>query len=329
MTATKPTAKQIAHAAGVSLSAVSRAFAPDGSLDPDKKKRILALADAMGYVSPARRTAQSIARNTITLVTGDLLNPFYPLVLDTLAQQLQEAGKQLLVYALPGGTGVDAVTDQILAARPSGIIVSSAQLTSDMARACHQHRIRVVLMNRIQRDIRIPAVTCDNYGGGRDAATLLLSRGRQRIGFVGGLADTSTHTERARGFRDVLKEAGQIPYIEANGAFSYRAAHAAVSEMITSHPPPDAFFCCNDIMALGAIDAVKARGMRPGEDVAIVGFDDIPMAAWGGYRLSTIRQPVEAMVRETLSLLLDRATAPPEEGTLRILPGKLIIRASA
>ncbi|MBE2277911.1 MAG: substrate-binding domain-containing protein [Rhodobacteraceae bacterium] len=325
----KPTAKQVAHAAGVSLSAVSRAFAPDGSLDPDKKKRILALAHAMGYVSPARRTAEAIARNTITLVTGDLLNPFYPMVLDMLARQLQAVGRQLLVYALPGGVGVDAVTDQILAARPSGIIVTSAQLTSRMTRACHQHRIRVVLMNRIQRDIRIPAVTCDNYGGGRDAAALLLSRGRQRIGFVAGLADTSTHTERARGFRDMLNEAGQSPYLQADGAFSYQAAHTAVSEMIAGQRQPDALFCCNDIMALGAIDAVKARGMRPGEDIAIVGFDDIPMAAWGAYRLSTIRQPVETMVRETVNLLLDEADTPPEEGGLRIVPGKLIIRASA
>ncbi|WP_245337301.1 LacI family DNA-binding transcriptional regulator [Shinella sp. HZN7] len=105
----KPTAKQVAHAAGVSLAAVSRAFTPGAPLDAAKRKRILAAAESLGYISPARRTANAIAAGTITLVAGDLLNPFYPTVLDTLARQLQASDRQLLVYTMAANADVDAI----------------------------------------------------------------------------------------------------------------------------------------------------------------------------------------------------------------------------
>jgi DNA-binding LacI/PurR family transcriptional regulator len=325
----KATAKQVAHAAGVSVAAVSRAFMPDAPLDADKRKRILAVAEELGYLSPGRRTARAVGASTITLVAGDLVNPFYPMVLDTLAKQLQDSGRQLLVYALAANTNVDSVTAQILAARPSAIIVTSAYLTSNMARACRQHQIKVVLLNRIQRDIRINAVACDNYQGGRDIARLLIERGYRKIGFVGGIADTSTHTERARGFRDVLAEAGRSIHAERSGEFSYHEAYAAGSQLLSQADPSDALFCCNDIMALAVIDAARQHGARVPGDLAVVGFDDIPMASWNSYLLTTMRQPVERMVQEALSLIDDPAIKPSDDGITRMLSGTLMIRQSA
>lgn len=325
----KPTAKQVAHAAGASLSAVSRAFTPGAPLDAAKRKRILAAAEEIGYVSPARRTAEAIAAGTVTLVAGDLLNPFYPMVLDTLAKQLQLGNRQLLVYALAAGTDVDTITPQILAARPSAVIVTSAYLTSNMARACRQHQIKVVLLNRVQRDIRINSIACDNYRGGRDVGEFLLAQGYAKIGFIGGIANTSTHAERVRGFRDILGEAGRKIFAEAAGDFNYRTAYSAAMTLLAGANPPDALFCCNDIMALAAIDAAKERGMKIPGDLAIVGFDDIPMASWTSYRLTTIRQPVERMIREALALIEDPRVKPSDDGTTVMLPGKLMIRASA
>ncbi|MDX0016944.1 substrate-binding domain-containing protein [Sinorhizobium meliloti] len=324
----KPTAKQVAHAAGVSLSAVSRAFAPGASLDPNKRKRILAAAEAIGYVSPARRTAKTIAASTVTLVAGDLLNPFYPMVLDALAKQLQLSGKQLIVYALPANEDIDSVTEQILATRPAAVIVTSALLTSGMARACRQHQIKVVLLNRIQRNIKINSIACDNYGGAQDVARLFLMKDKKRIGFIGGIANTSTHVERARGFKDMLNEAGQALHAEAAGNFSYHVAYAAAVTLFSDRYAPDALFCCNDIMGLAAIDAARERGMRVGEDVAIVGFDDIPMAGWTSYRLTTIRQPIERMIQEALDVIADETIGPSDEGSVRILRGKLVLRSS-
>ncbi|MBO9195906.1 substrate-binding domain-containing protein [Rhizobium sp. 16-449-1b] len=325
----KPTAKEVAHAAGVSLAAVSRAFTPGAPIDSDKRKRILAAAEAIGYISPARRTATVIAAGTVTLVAGDLLNPFYPTVLDALARNLQETGRQLLVYALAAATNVDAATEQILAARPSAIIVTSANLTSRMAQACRQHQIKVVLLNRVQRDVRINAVACDNYQGGRDIGQLLLQGKHRKIGFLGGVANTSTHIERARGFRDALTEAGRSIDAQAFGNFNYQSAYQAGIEMLTSKTIPDAIFCCNDIMALAVIDAARERGIRIPDDLAVVGFDDIPMASWNSYQLTTVRQPVERMVQEALRLIDDPSIRPTDNGITRLLAGQLILRGSA
>ncbi|WP_413992394.1 substrate-binding domain-containing protein [Labrys okinawensis] len=325
----KPTAKEVAHAAGVSLSAVSRAFTPGASLDTDKRKRILAAAEAIGYVSPARRTAQAIAATTVTLIAGDLLNPFYPMVLNTLARQLQLSDRQLLVYALPDHGDIDIITDQILAARPAAVIVTSALLSSRLAQACRQHQIKVVLLNRIQRDFKLNSISCDNYGGGRDIAQFLVQNGRKRIGFIAGTADTSTHVERARGFKDLLREAGRSLHAEAAGDFNYHSAYAAAMSLYAQPDAPDALFCCNDIMALAAIDAARERGLRIGDDISIVGFDDIPMAAWTSYRLTTIRQPVDRMIQEALDMIDDETLGPSDGGAVHVLPGKLIIRGSA
>jgi DNA-binding LacI/PurR family transcriptional regulator len=325
----KPTAKQVAHAAGVSIAAVSRAFTPGAPIDADKRRRILAVAGEIGYISPARRTAEVIAAGTVTLVAGDLLNPFYPTVLDALARQLQDGGRQLLVYALPAATNVDAVTEQILASRPSGIIVTSAHLTSKMTRTCRQHQIKVVLLNRIQRDIRINAVACDNYQGGRDIGRLLLNRGYRKVGFVGGIVDTSTHAERARGFRDVLAEAGQSIYTQVHGDFNYQDAYQAGLKLLSAAGRPDAIFCCNDIMALAVVDAARECGVQVPADVAIAGFDDIPMAGWNSYRLTTVRQPVERMVQEALNLIDDATLRPSDDGITRLLSGSLVERESA
>ncbi|UWU25861.1 substrate-binding domain-containing protein (plasmid) [Rhizobium sp. CB3060] len=325
----KPTAKQVAHAAGVSIAAVSRAFTPGAPINPEKKKKIFAVAEEIGYISPARRTAKAVAESTITLVAGDLHNPFYPLVLDTLARHLQESERQLLVYALPTDSSIDAVTDQVLAARPSGIIVTSASLTSNMARACRQNQIKAVLLNRIQRDIRTNAVSCDNYQGGRDIGRLLLDRGHQRIGLIGGIANTSTHAERVRGFRDVLAEAGRTIHAQASGNYQYEIAKEAGVHLLSAADPPDAIFCCNDIMALAVIDAAKERGLRIPQDLAVAGFDDIPMASWSSYQLTTIRQPVERMVQEAVNLIDDPNIKASDNGFTRMLSGTLVVRSSA
>ncbi|WP_436640184.1 LacI family DNA-binding transcriptional regulator [Microbaculum sp. FT89] len=326
---TKPTAKQVAHAAGVSISAVSRAFSPHGSIDEAKRQRILTIADRLGYSSPARRTGEAISAGTVTLVAGDLSNPFYPMVLERLARKLQSSGRQLLVYAAPDDANIDTITPQILTARPKAVIVTSALLTSNMADACRRHGIRVVLFNRTQPDMRLNAVTCDNYAGGREAARLLVNRGSKRIGFVSGLPDTSTNRERTRGFFDALDELGHAVHYEVSGAFSYHAAYDAVHRLLANSKRPDALFCCNDIMALAALDAAREHRISVPTDIAVCGFDDIPMARWNSYQLTTIRQPVDFMVDAALRMIDTKAENGYAEGTVQSLPCELIVRASA
>lgn len=323
---TKVTAKDVAKRAGVSVAAVSRAFRPDAPLAEGKRALIKSIALELGYRTPAGRLEAARSEGTIAVVAGDLGNPFYASVTEELSRQLTERKARMLFHAVPRGQDVDAVMRQVLAYRSDGAILTSATLSSKLAEACRQNGIPVVLLNRVQADKGMMAVCCDNYGGARKVAARFLAGGRRRIGFLAGRRDTSTQLERARGFRDQLTEAGQGIVLQAEGAFDYDIARAAAEEMFRARPAIDALFCANDLMALAALNAARAIGVRVPEDVAIIGFDDIPMASWEAYNLTTIRQPVRRMLVQALDLISD--TQAREAGDIRILPGEMMIRGS-
>lgn len=326
--AKRPTATEVARRAGVSLSAVSRAFRTGSSLAEDKRRRILSVAREMGYVSPSGRSIADLARGTVSLVAGDLANPFYPAVIDLLAEALAARGRRLILHVIPPGGAMDQVMGQVLEYRSDAVIVTSATMSSALARECRRRQMPVVLFNRVQPDQGMTAVTCDNYGGGRLVAARFLAQGRRRIAYVGGLENTSTHLERSKGFIDGLAAAGVALAGHVSGRFSYGAALAAAEGLFARPDPPEAVFCCNDVMALAAMDAARARGLRAPGDVAIIGFDDIPMAGWPAYRLTTVRQPVNLMVRDALDLIDGQIADGAVEGAIRIAPVRLIERAS-
>ena len=302
----KPTMKEVAHAAGVSLSAVSRAFTPGASLDLEKRKRILAAAQAIGYTSPARRTAEAIAANTVTLVAGDLLNPFYPMVLDSLAKQLQQSGKQLIVYALSSSLNIDAVTDQVLAARPAAVIVTSALLTSNMARACRQHQIKVVLLNRIQQNIKIHSIACDNYRGGQDVARLFLMKERRRIGFIGARMDPRS-TRRLQGYRAAMTEAGLFDsrlVTTTTKPSSVTIGTKLFEEAIERVPSLDGIVCNNDDIALGVLFACNRAGIPVPKRLCIIGFNDFEMMDVAYPTITSIRTPRYQIGRTAIAMAL-------------------------
>ena len=323
---TKITAKTIAARTGYSVSAVSRAFRPGSPLASDKRARILAVAKELGYSGPAARFSDGNGQRTVALVIGDMSNPFYPATVDVLSSILLEDGVRMIFHTIPDGYDVDDVMGQVLDYRADGAIIASAGLSSRLAAECRAGGIPVVHYNRVQADRKSIAVCCDNYGGARSIADYLVSRGRTRFGFMGGRPDTSTHLERSRGFIDALAEAGHGVAATAEGQFHYQAGLAAAEKLFAVRPRIDALFCCNDVMALAAMDVAKRLGVRVPEDVAIVGFDDIPMAAWESYDLTTVRQPVRRMLRQAVEMIFGDVD---EDGQIRIFAGELKLRSSA
>lgn len=322
----KVTARQVAGRAGVSVAAVSRAFQPGSSLAPDKRALILQVARDLGYVSPAGRTLSQLGTRTISLVAGDLTNPFYAAVLELLSHRLHQDGKRLMLHAIPPGETVDVAMEQVLGYRADAAIVTSARMSSRLVRICREQHLPVVLLNRVQPDARMTAVTCDNHAGARMVAARFLAQGRRKIGHMTGLRDTSTHIERARGFREVLAEAGMAPVAEFCGRFTYADALLAAGAFLEDAPGLDAVFCENDVMALAMLDVARARGIRVPDDIAVIGFDDIPMAGWQSYRLTTVRQPIGRMVAETLGLIDQLRADGATGGAIRVLPVTLIER---
>lgn len=322
------TAKDIAHAAGVSQAAVSRAFNPTASIKPGKREMILKVAREMGYEPPALRSLTEAGSGAIALIAADLDNPFYPVAADMLAKALFKRGWHLILYTVPQGQTVDDVLRNVLKFKPEAAIVASATLSSSVVAACRRQGMPIILFNRTQHDPNATAVVCDNYAGGRMIARRFLEQGRCRIAFIGGVQDTSTHRERLRGFEDALAEAGASVFAQTNGRFSYQGGRSAARDLLHQSHRPDAIFAANDVMALATIDVARTLGLSIPDELAIIGFDDIPMASWESYRLTTVRQPTERMVTDALELIDMQLSDRSIEGTVRTSPVRLVLRDS-
>lgn len=323
----KVTAKDVAALAGVSVSAVSRAYRADGAIADDKRKAIFAAAGKLGYISSVDKVLATQATNTIAMVVSEMHNPFYPVAIDELTRQLPERGLKAIMHVVPSAEDVDTVIRQVLDFRTEGVILASSTMTSRLARACRENGIPAVLLNRVQSDSSMMAVCCDNYGGAKQVAARFLAGGRQRIAFIGGRRDTSTHLERMRGFRDHLEEAGREIARQFDGGYDYQQAYAAAQDLLALRPLPDAVFCANDIMAIAVLDAARIKGVAVPQELAVIGFDDIPMASWESYRLTTIRQPVKRMLGQAVDIILS-ADVASGAGDIRILQGELQSRES-
>jgi len=324
------TSTNVAKAAGVSQSVVSRAFTVNGKVAPKTRARVLEVAARLGYQPNAMARGLVTQRsNLVGVVVGDSANPFYSQVLTRFSEKLQALGKQVLLL-----TSGDAEHALLLALqyRVEAIIITTATLSSPVAGAFAGSGVPVVFFNRYAEQPGLWAVSCDNVRGGRDVADALLGAGHRRFAFIGGKPDTSTNQDRREGFMLRLREEGFDLELSVEKEYTYEWGYHAARYLpsVGSGSAIDAVFCANDIVALGVIDALRASGRRVPEDVAVVGFDDIPAASWRGYALTTVAQPVEAMIGATLELLSRYGPDPDPDagGVVKLLPGPFIERAT-
>ncbi len=328
--ARRVTSVDVARLAGVAQSTVSRALSGAGPVSPAVRERVLAAARQLGY------TPDAIARSLITrrthivgIVMAGLSSPFQPYVLEKLIQRLGAAGQQALVFSAAPGQEVDDILPAVLEYRLDGLIITSATLSSPKVEACLRHRTPVLLFNRDMPGERVSAVCCDNVAGGRLVADALVAAGHRRFAYVAGSRNSSTNRDRERGFTERLRELGQVLARREEAAYTYESGQEAAGRLLSAGEPPDAIFCGSDIIALGVLDTIRAAGWPVPEAVSIVGFDDIPMAAWGAYALTTIRQPVDAMIEAAVTLLAERIGRPETAPVRRFFPGTLVVRRSA
>ncbi len=193
MRSRKATSHEVARLAGVSQSTVSRAFNRESAVSEETLKRIRAAADKLGYwPNELARSLISRQSNMVGIVMGDILNPFYPAVLAAFTQKLQARGRRVLLFSVAPGSDVDDVLPQMLQYQVSGLVITSATLSSRMARTISASGTPVVLFNRSIYGHPVNSVCCANEDGARDVARLLCEAGHVRFGLVGGHADTST-----------------------------------------------------------------------------------------------------------------------------------------
>jgi DNA-binding LacI/PurR family transcriptional regulator len=309
---------------------VSRAFTEGGKVAKKTRERILKVADKIGYV-PNIHARSLITRRTgmIALVMGDITNPFYPEVLEILASKLQTAGKRVVLFNVSRDEPIDQALAGVLKYQVDGLVIASALPGLSIAELSARAHAPVVLFNRTVRSALVDSVCCDNFSGGQIVADVLLDSGHRRLAFIAGLEGASTSVERGRGFRArAVARTGEAP-LSIHGNFTYEGGTRAAFSLFEQAHPPDAVFAANDIMALGALDALRKLGLRVPDDVSVIGFDDIAAASWPSYSLTTFQQPVHHMIEETLRILAERTSHPQRNPTKVLVPGRLIRRESA
>lgn len=328
--AQRVTSHDVSREAGVSQSAVSRAFTPGAHISPETRRRVLEAARKLGYQPNAiARSLVTQRSGIVALIVGDLHNPFYPQALSQFSQALEARGKRALLLTHDARRDVQETLDAASRYQIEAAIVFPTRLNNTPPSLGDVSRggVPVLLFNRHLPGQQLLSVACDNYAGGRLAAQVLLEGGARRLAFIGGDPETSTHQDRLRGFTARLQEEGLDPIATPSLAFQYDWGVQATLDLHAGRlkageEPPDAIFGANDIVAIGVLDALRQLGRRVPQDVSVIGFDDIQESARLAYRLTTIRQPLETMIEDALRALDD---PQPAQGP-RLHPGELIWR---
>jgi DNA-binding LacI/PurR family transcriptional regulator len=323
------TAQQLAKKLALSQSTISRAFSDTASIHPETKELVMKAANALGY-QPNIIARSLITRRTniVAVVITNLIDPFHPLVLEQLAQRIQANGRQLLLFLVPPGKQVDDILPALLQYKVDAIVITSATVSSRMVAHCAAQGSSVVLFNRYVPGVKVSAVCCDNVAAGREVADYLVRKGHVKPAFVAAEFNVTTSRDRAAGFSSRLKELGVEECAhEDGGEFSYVAGYGAASRLIQRRKRPDSIFFASDVMAIGGIDAIRAAKLRVPDDISVVGFDDVQIAGWSAYQLTTIRQPIARMIDVTAEILgLDTVKIKKPPKKIRLINGTLVER---
>jgi DNA-binding LacI/PurR family transcriptional regulator len=290
-------------------------------------------AEQIGYRPNALARAVFIGKSRIVAVLFSYLdNPFYADALERICSELQSNGYHALVFMMPETTqGIDEVMEEILQYQVDGMITASVELSSTICQRCHDAGIPVVMFIRTQDDPRLSAVTADNVAGARNVAQFLVRSGLDRISLIAGWEQASTNRDREIGFSAGLSELGVALHSRAVGHFDRLKAADAARTLFNVDPGrrPDAVFVANDYMAISVMDTLRYElKLRIPEDVSVVGYDDIALASFPTYNLTTVSQPLASMVTATVQMLVTKIETRDTDPEHISIGGKLIVRGS-
>ncbi|HEY0476887.1 MAG TPA: LacI family DNA-binding transcriptional regulator [Kofleriaceae bacterium] len=332
-----PTLEVVAELAGVSRATVSRVVNGSPKVSPEVQAAVMKAIDALGYV-PNRAARTLVTRRTDTLVLimherPDTVfeDPFFANVLRGVNAALSTTDLQLVLLHARGDQQRERALRYVCNGHVDGALLISLHGDDPMPTAIMAAGVPIVAMGRPPSGRRADYVDADNTGGGREAVRHLVAAGRRCLATVAGPLDMSAGIDRLSGYVDATRAAGMPAAAErvTHGDFTEAAGYRSIKLLLEQTPEIDGVFVASDLMGIGALRALRDLGRRVPDDVAIVGFDDAPLAAYADPPLTTIRQPVELLGQEMVRLLLHRLADP--EGTPRtiILPTELVTRSSA
>ncbi|RII16089.1 HTH-type transcriptional regulator DegA [Streptomyces sp. YIM 130001] len=322
------TSHDVARLAGVSQPTVSRALRNDRRVSAATREKVLKAAAALNYIpSEAGRTLSTRATQRVGVIVTDLANPFYPHLVAPLHDELHLLGYRMMLITERSDDAVSS--EQLLDQSLDGVVLTTATTESRLPDELDRRRLPYVFLNRDSGRQGDYASVVDNKGGGRQVAEFLLGLGHRRIAGIFGAENTTTGREREMGFRLALAEGGVgLPdEFVRHGPFAYETGYLSLPELLAADPAPTAVFCGNDVVAMGVLNAALAAGVRIPDELTVVGFDDIPMAGWEMFRLTTVRHDLGELSRQAARLLARRIIGEADPaGERLILPTELLAR---
>ena len=325
------TIKDVARRANVSVATVSRALNGHENVAEAVRRRVLSIADELHYIPHhAARSLSSRRTHTIGVVLPDLHGEFFSELMRGIDQAAREHDLHLLVSSYHGNPQEQGAALRAMRGRVDGLLVMSPYvgdtgfLSDNLVPA-----LPAVLINTHLMPDGFGVLSIDNYGGARAMMRHLLDGGRRRIAFIAGPEDNFDAHERLRGYRDALAEAlpDAEPWVLA-GDFNESSGHHAGRELLATKQRPDAVFAANDMMALGCLFAFNQAGLRVPADIALAGFDDIPLARYVHPALTTMRVDIAALGGRAMRELQQRFDASAQPVQAPLLVPELIARES-
>ncbi|CUH81840.1 Glucose-resistance amylase regulator [Tritonibacter multivorans] len=326
------TAKAVAERAGVSRSAVSRAFTKGAYLDQEKKARILEVAEELGYrPNVFAASLQAESTNIVAVLTGNMKSHFDTELVEELLGRLTAEGKWPIV--VNGEKVANASSIEGLFGFPvDAMILRGGSMDKYVVESCAKLHIPLIVSGVTVKSERVDSVACRNADGTYALTQLLLEKGRRRFAWIDGptrvVTQEAHRRERRQGVERALAERGLEIIATRDSDYTYEGGLAA-AEAILREQDVDALLCANDAMAAGALSYVRENlGLKVPEDLAVTGFDDIDMASWPCFNLTTVQNPKSEIVDHIIRLLHERLANPAKAGEVVLVGADLVPRGT-
>ncbi|MCY9658695.1 LacI family DNA-binding transcriptional regulator [Paenibacillus chondroitinus] len=329
----KATIYDVAREAGVSIAAVSQVINGKGKISEERRNEIFLVMERLNY-RPSVIAAALTGKKTYTLglLVPDISNPFFAEIAHAVEDQGHKLGYSIVICSTHNeDERIERYLTLLQQKSVDGMIIGTGMDNLELLSPLVDKSIPIVSIAREMASPYVQTVHVGDFEGGKLAAQHLLELGHTRIAVLAEHLKVSSSRERIRGFREALAGAGlELPEasVKSGGYDLLRDGKRQTMELLQQEGRPSALFCCNDLLAIGALQAAKALGLRVPEDVSIVGFDDTILASVTDPPLTTIAQPIEAMGKLAVDLVIaqlaNKADAKPEQ----VLKPELVVRKS-
>jgi LacI family transcriptional regulator len=328
------TIRDVARLAGVSVATVSRVLNASAPVREETRARVLEVAKTLRF-SP-NSAARSLSRQragALGVILPDLYGEFFSELLRGIDQEAQRAHHSLLVSSSHHDSRGIGAAVRAMRGRVDGLMVMAPDVSAASLAEVLPHGVPTVLLNGPAVEADVYEITVDNFGGARDMTRHLLAVGHHRIGFIAGAERNHEASERERGYLAALCEAGRggEPALNVRGDFTEDGGWRGARALMALHEPPSVIFAANDAMAVGTLSALREAGLSVPGDMAVVGFDDIPVARFLNPPLTSVRVGIAALGERAASVLLAALAerSPPARPPRRaVFPAELVIRDS-